>query len=68
MVTIYSLPSCTKCKMIKTKLHHKGIEFDECDDLDTLNSLQIKNVPVLKTDTGEIIHDFLLINKIVNEL
>jgi len=31
MITIYSTPTCSKCKMIKITLENKNIEYEEKD-------------------------------------
>lgn len=31
-ITVYSSPTCPRCKMLKLELSKKGISFDVCED------------------------------------
>ena len=48
-VKLYST-DCPKCKVLKKKLNDEGIEFEECTDVDLMQSLGIMSVPVLEID------------------
>lgn len=44
--TLYST-GCPKCKVLKSKLDAKGIQYEEVNDIDTMLALHIDAVPVL---------------------
>ncbi len=67
MITIYTSPTCHKCHMIKTKLNSKGIEYNECQDIERMKALNIFSLPVLEVN-GELITNITDINKYVNDL
>ena len=72
-IKLYSLPTCPRCKVIKTKLSQAGIQFDECQDIDVMQDMDITSAPALaiRTDSSsefKIIRDFGEINALVNEL
>lgn len=46
--TLYTLPSCGICHMIKTKLAQKNIQYEEKNFEEIANYLQIDHAPVLK--------------------
>lgn len=43
---------CPKCKVLKTKLEQKGIEYYETDDINILEQKGIMSVPVLVVDNN----------------
>ena len=43
---------CPQCTTLKTKLDRAKIEYEICDDLDTMIARGFKSVPVLETDDG----------------
>ena len=49
MYTIYST-GCPRCKVLKTKMEQKGIEYNECQDVDKMRAMGIRSVPVLAVD------------------
>ena len=49
-MTIYTTPTCGKCKVLKAKLASKGMKYTECQDIGIMQSLNIFNVPVLEVD------------------
>jgi hypothetical protein len=53
--------------MIKTKLNSKGIEYNECQDIERMKALNIFSLPVLEVN-GELITNITDINKYVNDL
>lgn len=50
MVTIYTTETCSKCKVLKTKLEQKGIEYKEVNDIHELESKNFMTVPMLEVD------------------
>ena len=72
-LTIYSSPTCPKCKMIKTKLDSAGIVYNVCEDVPTMQKLGIMSLPALGmlsegSEEPSIIKDFTQINATVNAL
>lgn len=65
MITVYSSPTCGKCKVLKAKLEQKGIAYDECQDEDVMLKLGIDSLPVLGVD-GQLLM-FTEALKFVNE-
>ena len=45
--TILYSTGCPKCKVLKSKLDAKGIQYEEVNDIDTMLALHIDAVPVL---------------------
>ena len=66
MVTIYTTPTCPKCKVLKGKMESKGVEYSECQDVDKMISMGISTVPWLEVD-GKLM-DFVQANNWVNNL
>ena len=64
MVTIYST-GCPKCKVLKMKLEKKGIEYTECHDVEKMQEMGLKSLPVLEMD-GEL-YTFEKAIKLINE-
>ena len=54
MLKIYTSSACPKCKVLKMKLDKAGIKYEVCEDIDTMISLGIKNVPVMELN-GELL-------------
>ena len=48
-VILYST-GCPRCMVLKKKLASKGIQYIECNDVDTMTELGIQAVPVLSID------------------
>lgn len=46
-MVLYSTESCPRCKILKQKLTDNNIEFEECHDMEILESLNIEEVPQL---------------------
>lgn len=67
-MTLYTLPTCGKCKMIKSKLKKKGIPFKMCDDIKVLETKNIRGVPVLELEDGTTLYSLSEINSYVNSL
>lgn len=49
-ITVYSLPSCGMCKMLKTQLTKQNIVFDVCEDIAIMEEKKIKAVPILEVN------------------
>ena len=48
IVTLYTLPTCGICKMIKTKLRQKNIQFIEKDFSEIANIIHSDRAPALE--------------------
>ena len=66
MIKIYKTLTCPKCRVLCAKLDQKGIQYDTCTDLETMNRLGIQSVPVLEVD-GQL-YNFTEANKWINEV
>lgn len=64
-IILYST-GCPKCKILKMKLEDKNIDYVENDDIETMISLGIEQVPVLSVDNK--LFQFAEAVKWVNEL
>ena len=73
-ITLFSLPTCPKCKVMKQKLKAAGVEFEECQDVGKMQEMGIRSAPALficpddSDDKGVIIRNYSEINAKVNEL
>lgn len=63
-VTLYST-GCPKCKVLKTKLDNKNINYNIISDVDIIMSKGINTVPILEVD--ENMMDFKTAVNWVNE-
>ena len=54
MITIYTLPNCGICKMVKTKLQQKHIMYEEKPFQDIAAEINSNHAPALKIENGEI--------------
>lgn len=50
MITVYSTPTCSKCKILKNMLKKDNIEFNEISDFATLESKGFMSVPMVEVD------------------
>lgn len=50
MITVYTSPTCGKCKILKKKLEQKGLAYEECQDVTEMESLGIENLPGMAVD------------------
>ena len=66
MVKIYTTDTCPRCKVLKTKMDAKGIEYQSITDVDEIKRLGIMSVPYMQIDDGELI-DFATANAWINE-
>ena len=64
MITLYS-PGCHKCNVLKTKLKAKGLEFNEVNNVEEMQSLGISQVPMLRVDDGDLM-TFVQANSWIN--
>jgi glutaredoxin len=48
MVTIYTTPTCSKCKILKKKMDEKKIDYTEIQGIDVMQSLGFTEVPMVK--------------------
>lgn len=49
-VIVYSSTGCPQCNVLKMRLTQKGIQYEVCDDIDEMERLGIKSIPVLSVD------------------
>lgn len=63
-VILYST-GCPSCNVLKKKLTAKGIEFEENNDQELMQSMNFVRVPVLDVDGNQM--DFAAANKWINE-
>ena len=54
-MTLYSTPTCPKCKVVKMKLEKAGISYESNQSVPDMEKLGISQVPVLELDTGELL-------------
>ena len=47
-ITVYSSPTCPKCKMLKMQLKAKGILFNVCEDTQVALSKGVQNLPAME--------------------
>lgn len=62
-IILYS-NGCPKCKVLKSKLESKKIEFTETDDFSKLQDLGIQSLPIMEVD-GKIL-SFVEANNWIN--
>jgi len=65
MVKIYTTEVCPRCKVLKTKLDSKGIEYEEITDVSEIEKLGILSVPYMQVDDEELM-DFATANSWIN--
>lgn len=53
MVTLYTLPTCGICHMIKSKLKSRGIEFEEKDFMEIAEPMGLDRAPLLQVITND---------------
>lgn len=54
-MTVYTSPTCGKCKVLKAKLSQAGLPFEECQDVPVMEQLGIQSLPVLGLDDGTLL-------------
>lgn len=50
MITLYSLPSCGICHMVKTKLQQKQIQFEEKNFAEIAEIIHSDHAPALEAE------------------
>lgn len=50
MITIFSKEGCPKCRVLKMKLEQKGIQYEDRHDVEKLQELGFKSLPILDVD------------------
>ena len=50
MVTVYTQPTCGKCKVLKSKLESANVDFKVVEDIDVMISKGFKATPMLEVD------------------
>ena len=50
MITLYKSNTCPNCKMLKMKLDKKGVQYEECLDVEVMKSKGISALPQLEVD------------------
>ena len=49
LVTLYT-NDCPKCKILKTKLDTKNVQYDICNDLELMINKGFRSMPILEVD------------------
>ena len=49
MITLYS-NDCPKCKILKSKLENKNMQYDLCSDIDIMINKGFQSIPKLEVD------------------
>lgn len=49
-IKVYSQPSCPQCRMVKTLLDKKGLEYQVCEDIEEMKDKGIMHTPTLEVD------------------
>ena len=47
---LYSTSTCPKCKVVKMKLDKAGIKYEVNDNIEEMEALGIKSIPMLQKD------------------
>lgn len=47
---LYSTSTCPKCKVVKMKLDKAGIKYEVNDNIEDMEALGIKSIPMLQKD------------------
>lgn len=50
MNTVYSKVGCPRCRVLKMKMEQKGIEYEECQDMEKMIGMGFKSLPMLEID------------------
>ena len=62
-IKLYSQPECGMCRAVHMLLDRKGIKYEECQDIDTMQSVGVNHTPTLDVDgtryTGKEIYDWI---------
>lgn len=49
-IKVYSSVTCPKCKMLKMELQKRGFKFEDCQDIEYMSSLGIKDIPMMSVN------------------
>ena len=66
MKIILNSTNCPRCKVLKTKLEQKKIQYEECTDIEEMLKLNIKMAPMLQVDDSLL--DFTCAIKWINSM
>ena len=55
MIELYSTEYCPRCKMLKERLNNKNIEFKENQNEEEMQELGFTTIPMIRTDSGELL-------------
>ena len=50
MVTIYTVPGCSKCALLKRKAAELGIKYEESQDVNEVVNAGFRSAPVMRYD------------------
>ena len=64
-IILYTLPTCGKCEILKTKMKNKKIKYSEISELEYLAANEIDTVPVLEIDGNRL--NFVEANSWINQ-
>lgn len=56
---------CPRCTVLEKKLQQKGLEYSVEENIEVMNELGIKTVPMLQVDCGPLM-DFVTANNWIN--
>lgn len=51
-IVLYRSLTCPKCKVLEMKLQQKGLEFEQCTDMDKMQAMGLTSVPWLQVNDG----------------
>ncbi len=57
---------CPKCRVVEMKLKQKGVNYEECDDVDKMLNLGLTSAPAIQV--GDRILDFVEAVEYINKL
>lgn len=55
-IVIYKKQGCPKCKVLSQKLKLKGIEYEECFDIDKVVAMGADSIPQMQIDGGPLMN------------
>ena len=55
MITVYSSSTCPKCKVLKLKLEKAGIAYEANENMEEMEQLGFKSLPMMKLEDGQIL-------------
>jgi glutaredoxin len=54
-VKLYTTPTCTKCKILKSIFTSRGVEIEEIQDMAILKAKGIMSVPIVELEDGRLL-------------